>query len=82
MDKFCMNYAEQSMTYKLCSMSVQSGSLNGGHYYAVCNTTVNNTDVKNMNDNKWKVFNDSNVFDIDFSDMMQQKPYCLFYKRI
>ena len=72
-----MNYAEQSMTYKLCSMSVQSGSLNGGHYYAVCNTNVNNT-----NDNKWKVFNDSNVFDIDFSDMMQQKPYCLFYKRI
>ena len=68
-----MNYAEQSTTYKLCSMSVQSGSLNGGHYYAVCNTDI---------DNKWKVFNDSNVFDIDFSDMMQQKPYCLFYKRI
>ena len=77
-----MNYAEQSMTYKLCSMSVQSGSLNGGHYYAICNTDVKNTNVKNMNNNKWKVFNDSNVFDIDFSDMMQQKPYCLFYKRI
>ena len=46
MDKFCMNYAEQSMTYKLCSMSVQSGSLNGGHYYAVCNTNVNNTNDK------------------------------------
>ena len=82
MDKFCMNYAEQSMTYKLCSMSVQSGSLNGGHYYAICNTNVNNTDVSKEGDNKWKVFNDSNVFDIDFSDMMQQKPYCLFYKRI
>ena len=76
-----MNYAEQNMTYKLCSMSVQNGSLNGGHYYAICNTNVNNTDV-NKEGNKWKVFNDSNVFDIDFSDMMQQKPYCLFYKRI
>lgn len=77
MGKFCMNYNEQSMTYKLCSMSVQSGSLNGGHYYAVCNTNV----AKKGKD-KWKVFNDSSVFDISESDMMSQKPYCLFYKRI
>ena len=85
MGKFCMNYNEQSMTYKLYSMSVQSGSLNGGHYYAICNTNVNNTNVSNTNKkdkNKWKVFNDSSVFDISESDMMSQKPYCLFYKRI
>jgi len=85
MNKFCMNYNEQSMTYKLCSMSVQSGSLNGGHYYAICNTNVNNTNVENTNrkgKNKWKVFNDSSVFDISENDMMSQKPYCLFYKRI
>ena len=75
-----MNYVEQSMTYKLCSMSVQSGSLNGGHYYAICNTDVDNTSKKSKD--KWKVFNDSSVFDIDYSDMMSQKPYCLFYKRI
>lgn len=80
MNKFCMNYNEQSMTYKLCSMSIQSGSLNGGHYYAICNTNVENTNRKDKN--KWKVFNDSSVFDISENDMMSQKPYCLFYKRI
>ena len=80
MNKFCMNYNEQSMTYKLCSMSIQSGSLNGGHYYAICNTNVENTNRKGKN--KWKVFNDSSVFDISENDMMSQKPYCLFYKRI
>tara|TARA_Y100000593_G_C4281816_1_gene323189 strand:- start:481 stop:1506 length:1026 start_codon:yes stop_codon:yes gene_type:complete len=82
MGKFCMNYNEQSMTYKLCSMSIQSGSLNGGHYYAICNTNVKNTNVAKKGKDKWKVFNDSRVFDISESDMMNQKPYCLFYKRI
>ena len=71
MNRFCMNYNEDNMTYKLCAMSVQSGSLNGGHYYAICNTNEG-----------WKVFNDSSVSDISESDMMKQKPYCLFYKRI
>lgn len=71
MNRFCMNYNEDNMTYKLCAISVQSGSLNGGHYYAICNTNEG-----------WKVFNDSSVSDISESDMMQQKPYCLFYKRI
>ena len=36
----------------------------------------------NDGENKWKVFNDSSVFNISESDMMSQKPYCLFYKRI
>ena len=70
-----MNYAEQSMTYKLCSMSIQSGSLNGGHYYAVCNT-----DVSKEGKNKWKVFNDSNVFDIDFSDRCNKNLIVYFTK--
>ena len=59
------------MTYQLCAMSIQNGSLSGGHYYAIC-----------FVDGNWKIFNDTSVSDIDYSDMMQQKPYCFFYKRI
>ena len=71
MNRFCMNYNEESTTYQLCAMSVQEGSLQGGHYYAICYV-----------DGSWKVFNDTNVSDIDYSDVMQKKPYCLFYRRI
>jgi len=74
MNRFCMNYQEENMSYKLCAMSVQQGSLNGGHYYAICNTS--------NSQNGWKVFNDTNVSDISLDDVMEQKPYCLFYKRI
>jgi len=76
MNRFCMNYQEENMTYRLCSMSIQQGSLNGGHYYAICNTSINLNDQTG-----WKVFNDTNVSDISFDDVMKQKPYCLFYKR-
>ena len=71
MDRFCMNYNEESMKYKLSAISIQEGSLGGGHYYAICDTTEG-----------WKVFNDTTVFSIKEEEMLSKKPYCLFYKRI
>ena len=70
MDRFCMNYNEESMKYKLSAISIQEGSLGGGHYYAICDTNEG-----------WKVFNDTNVFPIKEEEMLSKKPYCLFYKR-
>ena len=71
MNRFCMNYNEENMKYKLCAISIQEGSLGGGHYYAICDTNEG-----------WKVFNDTNVFSIKEEDMLSKKPYCLFYKRV
>ena len=36
MGRFCMNYNESSTQYELCAISIQMGSLNGGHYIAIC----------------------------------------------
>ena len=71
MGRFTMNYNEDSTNYELCAMSVQEGSLSGGHYYAICK-------VKEQ----WYVYNDTNVFKINKDEVLKKNPYCLFYKRI
>ena len=53
MNRFTMNYNEDSMDYELCAISIQDGSLGGGHYYAICKVGE-----------QWYVYNDSNVFSI------------------
>jgi len=52
-------------------MSVQMGSLNGGHYIAIC-----------KDEDQWNVYNDTTVFKIAESEVVQKSPYCLFYRRI
>ena len=71
MNRFCMNYEESSMTYELCGICIQMGTLNGGHYIAIC---------KDGED--WNVYNDTHVFKTTESDMLKKNPYCLFYRRI
>ena len=73
MEAYCFNYKNESMNYELQSMCIHSGSLGGGHYYAYC---------KNYIDNMWREYNDTNVKQIAEENVMKQKPYCLFYKRI
>ena len=73
MDKYCINYKENSMEYELSGLIIHTGSLVGGHYYSIC---------KNETDNKWKIYNDTNVSDIDESDLFNSNPYCLFYTRV
>lgn len=73
MNKYCMNYKENSTKYELSGICIQRGGLNGGHYYSIC---------KNSLDNKWKIYNDNQVGDINENDIFNSHPYFLFYKRI
>lgn len=58
--------------YYLSGIGIQSGSLRGGHYYAMC---------RNDLDGQWREYNDTNVRTVEESHMLKQKPYCLFYRR-
>ena len=73
MEPYCLNYKNECIDYELQSLCIHNGSLNGGHYYALC---------KNMNDGKWREYNDERVSEpLDEENILKQKPYCLFYKR-
>ena len=37
---------------------------------------------KNTLENQWKVYNDTQVFNIDENKLFNNHPYCLFYKRV
>ena len=73
MDKYNINYNNLSTHYKLFGLCIQFGSLNGGHYISIC---------YNKHDNQWRLYNDSEVTSIPYQKVFEQKPYCLFYKRI
>ena len=70
---YSLNYGGNGTLYKLSGMCIQSGSLGGGHYYAMC---------KNELDQVWREYNDTNVREVTESELLKQKPYCLFYRRI
>ena len=74
MDPYCYNYKNDILDYELQSICIHTGSLGGGHYYAYC---------KNFIDDQWRKYNDTNVSQpLNESEILNQKPYCLFYKRI
>ena len=66
-------FKNNSLNYSLQGMCIQNGGLGGGHYYAIC---------KNNLDNKYRIYNDTNVRDISEEDVLNEMPYCLFYKRV
>ena len=68
---YTINYEKKSTTYSLESICIHDGNLNGGHYYAMC-----------KNNNKWYIYNDTNVSLTDEENVLNQTPYILFYKRI
>ena len=72
MSDYTINYAENDTVYKLMGLCIQNGSLNGGHYYAVC---------KNYLDGKWSEYNDSNVSRVPKDKLTKYSPYLLVYKR-
>ena len=63
----------KSTLYKLMGIIVHSGRVNFGHYYSIC---------YNMVDERWRIYNDENVGDIETKNIFNKNPYCLFYKRI
>jgi ubiquitin C-terminal hydrolase len=72
MKDYCINYRNNSMNYELQSICIHNGSLSGGHYYAMC---------KNNKYDKWYTYNDTHVKEINEESVLNEKPYCLFYKR-
>jgi len=74
--KYCSEYNKLECMYDLYAVVCQSGSLRGGHYIAY---------VKNMLNNEWYKYDDSNVLHIDSSRIENilhtNDAYVLFYKR-
>jgi ubiquitin carboxyl-terminal hydrolase 8 len=70
MSKYTINYNDNNTNYKLYGICCQSGHLQGGHYYSIC---------YNKYDNKWRRYNDSQVSEINTSEVLSESPYCLFY---
>ena len=67
-DKNCM--------YQLYGIVNQIGSRNSGHYYSFCRNIKSNTDTN------WYVFNDERVTKINEANIVTDKAYILFYKKI
>ena len=72
MGNYCMNLQKERLNYRLCGICIHSGSLNGGHYYAMC---------KNDQTNEWNIHNDSSVSSTTIETVLKETPYCLFYTR-
>ena len=70
MNKYCINYNEKSLKYKLIACGIHSGGLRGGHYYAIC---------KKYSD--WYMYNDACVSKIDEKNIKNNDAYCLVYRR-
>jgi len=70
---YSLNYNSGGTKYQLSGICIQSGSLRGGHYYAMC---------KNELDGKWREYNDTSVRDVSKEELLREKPYCLFYRRL
>ena len=74
LSEYNRNYGtNKTNKYKLSGFCIHQGSLNGGHYYAVCN---------NVFDKKWYEYNDSQVNNIDNELVLNYKPYLFFYRRV
>ena len=73
LNEYLVDYNQNGKKYRLSGICIQSGSLGGGHYYAMCYNEL---------DNSWKQYNDTSVREIDEEELLKQKPYCLFYRRV
>jgi len=70
--KYVKGYNKESYTYDLYGICNHSGGAGGGHYTA---------HIKNAN-NKWYEFNDTSVNEISENDVITQRSYCFFYRKI
>jgi ubiquitin C-terminal hydrolase len=70
MGRYCIN--NNNVKYSLSGICIHSGSLNGGHYYAMC---------KNYKDDLWNIHNDSSVQSTTIEKVLKENPYCLVYIR-
>lgn len=64
-------YNKNPTKYKLYAVGNHHGRVGGGHYTAYCKTP----------DNNWYDFNDTDVNQIEPSQVISSSAYCLFYQR-
>jgi ubiquitin C-terminal hydrolase len=69
--KYVKGYKKSSYVYDLYGICNHEGSVLGGHYTAY---------VKNAN-NKWYLFNDTSVKQVDEDSIIGAQSYCLFYRK-
>jgi ubiquitin carboxyl-terminal hydrolase 8 len=75
LSNYVMGYDRYSAMYKLRSIGCHIGSMNGGHYYAIC---------RHRNE-KWYSLNDRSVEEYNIKSeipILQQRAYMLIYEKI
>ena len=71
LSKYIYGYNNISYIYDLFGVGNHTGNSLGGHYFAY---------IKNLN-NKWYEYNDTNINEIESSNIITSKCYCLFYRK-
>jgi ubiquitin carboxyl-terminal hydrolase 8 len=71
LSEYVIGYDKESYVYDLYGICNHSGNVLGGHYTSF---------VKNAN-GKWYLFNDSSVMEVNSSQLISSKAYCLFYRK-
>ena len=69
--KYVKGYNNKSYVYELYAVCNHTGNMYGGHYTAF---------VRNAN-NKWYLFNDTDVKEIDSKKIITPAAYCFFYRK-
>lgn len=73
---YTIGYDVNNSNYQLISVGLHSGGLHGGHYYAY---------AKNSENNKYYVYDDSNVTDLDLNnceDDLYRNGYYFIFKKV
>lgn len=70
---FNLSTDSQSTTYDLIGVVDHTGSLEGGHYTAICRSSGNAASYR------WNKYDDQDVNEISQVDVVSSKAYLLFY---
>lgn len=70
---FNLSSDPQSTCYDLTGIVDHTGSLEGGHYTAICRSSGNAPSYR------WNKFDDQDVNEISQADVVSSKAYLLFY---
>ena len=76
MNKYKLTDRENNSIYQLYGVVNQIGSRNSGHYYSFCRN------LKSKTDTNWYVFNDERVTKINEANIVTDRAYILFYKKM
>tara|TARA_Y100000992_G_scaffold302444_1_gene276624 strand:- start:141 stop:1172 length:1032 start_codon:yes stop_codon:yes gene_type:complete len=71
LSKYVLGYNKESFIYEVFGICNHSGNCFGGHYYSYI-----------KNNNKWFIFNDTNVSEISENKLITNKAYMFFFKKI